>query len=75
MTIKDFFVNSLIGFGTVLTLLSGGCTLFFTIALADGYGLDGGLIISLMFGGIPILIGLLFMYIGWRKSKAETNNL
>ncbi len=58
--------------GTLILLLSGGCTLFF-LAVDFSDGMTGGIWeFALAFGGPPILLGLAILVFGkWRAKQAR----
>jgi uncharacterized membrane protein len=66
MTTKSFFSTLLAVIGWVGALLSGGCTLLFLGSSGSSGNYQGAV---LLFGGVPFLLSLLFIWLGRKISK------
>jgi membrane protein implicated in regulation of membrane protease activity len=69
MTTKSFFSTLLAVIGWVGALLSGGCTLLFLGSSGSSGSYQGAI---WLFGGVPFLVSLLFIWLGRKISKKST---
>lgn len=73
MTVKRFFSTLFINIGALIVIFSGGCTLYSILISAKNEGLNGEwVLLCLIVGGIPFLLGLGSYYIGKKIRKNET---
>jgi hypothetical protein len=70
-TVAQFFGWLLMAVGGLIMLTAGGCSVFVLLS-SLGYpeGLPGMLMMILMFGGVPILVGLGLFLAGRHLAKA-----
>lgn len=72
MTVRGFFGGLLWSIGMLITVLSGGCSVLWFGWLGLGVithpsnikDIGQGLGMGLMFGGIPLVVGLAILFIG-----------
>lgn len=69
-TVTRFFGWLLVGAGALIMLTAGACSVFVVLS-SLGYpeGLPGALMMVLLFGGVPILVGLALFAVGRRLAR------
>jgi hypothetical protein len=68
MTVRRFFSYLLLVIGVLIAVTTGLCTLIGLAAIGSD---PGGLLMVLVIGGLPCLIGAGLAALGWRLVRAQ----
>lgn len=77
MRLSDLYIGRiLVAVGALIILVAGPCTLFFGWGMFSLYGLQPDLLfLNGLFGGLPLLLGILLVFFGRRKVRqSETKS-